>query len=56
MSASDQRCELRREGAGWVAVYDGDLVRLAPSKGTADLAVLLAAPRREVAAIDLARR
>ncbi|MBA3652779.1 MAG: AAA family ATPase [Actinobacteria bacterium] len=45
--------EMRREGSSWVARFDGTTVSIRASKGLRDLAVLLAAPCREVAAADL---
>ncbi|MGH9137901.1 MAG: ATP-binding protein, partial [Acidimicrobiales bacterium] len=46
--------ELRRRHDGWSACYDGKAVDLPPLRGIDDLAVLLARPAREVAAVDLA--
>jgi len=42
-----------RDGAMWTLTYGGVTVRMRDAKGLADLAVLLAAPGREVAAADL---
>ena len=44
----------RREGDGWLLRYAGREVRVRDAKGLRDLAVLLATPGREVAAVDLA--
>jgi hypothetical protein len=44
----------RKEGDGWAVRYDGRVSRLKDVKGLRDLAVLLAQPGREVAAVDLA--
>jgi len=44
---------LRRDGDVWTVVFGGRTVRLRDAKGLRDLAVLLAAPGREVAAVDL---
>jgi AAA ATPase domain len=43
----------RREGALWTLAYGGVTVRMRDAKGLADLAALLAAPGREIAAADL---
>ncbi len=43
-----------REGDVWRIEYAGRTVRLADAKGIADLATLVAAPGREVSALDLA--
>jgi tetratricopeptide (TPR) repeat protein len=43
----------RREGEVWLLAWDGDELRLKPSKGLADLAVLLAAQGRQVPATTL---
>ncbi len=45
---------LRRDGDVWTATFDGRTVSLRDAKGLRDLAVLLPAPGREVAATDLA--
>ena len=42
-----------RDGALWTLIYGGTTVRMRNAKGLADLAVLLAAPGREVPAADL---
>jgi tetratricopeptide (TPR) repeat protein len=42
-----------RDGALWTLSYGGQTVRIRDAKGLADLAVLLAAPGREVPAADL---
>lgn len=44
---------LRREGEFWTIAFDGAVTRLKDSKGLRDIAVLLAVPGREVAALDL---
>ncbi len=43
----------RRDGDVWTVGFGGRIVRLRDAKGLRDLAVLLAAPGREVAAADL---
>ena len=43
----------RREGDVWAVTYDGRTIRLRDSKGLRYLRLLLAAPGREVAAVDL---
>ena len=43
----------RREGALWTLSYGGVTVRMRDAKGLADLAPLLAAPGREISAVDL---
>ncbi|HLU55109.1 MAG TPA: hypothetical protein VKZ81_06575 [Pseudonocardia sp.] len=43
----------RREGAVWTLAFEGVTVRLPDSKGLRDLAVLLAAPGRELHAAEL---
>ena len=50
---AEPRAELRRTGALWSASFDGRTAHLPDLKGLADLAVLLAHPGREVAALDL---
>lgn len=45
--------ELRREGPSWTARFGGVEARVKDSKGLRDLAVLLAAPGREVPAAEL---
>lgn len=45
--------ELRRDVGGWTVTFDGRTSHLAAAKGIDDLAVLLAQPHREVAALDL---
>ncbi len=42
-----------RDGESWVIAYAGREVRLAHAKGLADLATLLNAPGRDIAALDL---
>ena len=42
-----------RDGALWTLAYGGVTVRMRDAKGLADLAVLLAAPGRQVPAADL---
>ena len=42
-----------RDGALWTLSYGGTTVRMSNAKGLADLAVLLAAPGREIPAADL---
>jgi predicted ATPase len=54
IAASEQTAELRRAGRLWRATFAGTTVHLPDSKGMRDLAVLLARPGREVAALDLA--
>ncbi|HLF99599.1 MAG TPA: AAA family ATPase [Acidimicrobiia bacterium] len=44
----------RREGAQWALTYAGRSVHVRDLKGLHDLATLIAAPDREVAAVDLA--
>jgi len=44
----------RRDGEYWTIAYGGAVVRMKDSKGLRDVAVLLAHPGREIAAIDLA--
>lgn len=44
---------LRTEGAVWAVTFDGRTVRVGDRKGMTDLAALLAAPGREIAAMDL---
>ena len=44
----------RREDGVWALGFDGELVRLKDAKGLRDLAVLLARPGHEIAAVDLA--
>jgi len=45
--------EMRRAGTTWTLVHDGASASVRDSKGVRDLAILLAAPNREVAAADL---
>jgi len=47
------RATLRREGEYWSIVFDGDAFRLRDSKGLRHLSVLLAAPGREIHALEL---
>jgi pimeloyl-ACP methyl ester carboxylesterase len=44
---------LRRDGEYWTVVYDGQVATLRDTKGLGDLAHLLAAPGREIHALDL---
>ena len=44
----------RRDGELWVLQFEGREVRLPDAKGLRDLALLVAAPGREIAALDLA--
>ena len=44
----------RRDGELWVLRFEGREVRLPDAKGLRDLALLVAAPGREIAALDLA--
>ena len=53
-AAAVQSAELALVGTLWRASYAGTTVHLPDSKGVRDLAVLLAQPGREVAALDLA--
>jgi pimeloyl-ACP methyl ester carboxylesterase len=53
--AIEQANVLRRDGEYWTAAYGGLVVTLRDSKGLRDLARLLAAPRRELHVLDLAR-
>jgi len=46
----------RREGEYWTVAFDGVVARLKDSKGLRDIALLLATPGREVAALDLVAR
>jgi tetratricopeptide (TPR) repeat protein len=50
----DHAGTFRREGAVWELDYGGRLVRIPHGRGLADLAVLLAAPGRAIAATELA--
>ncbi len=50
----EQSAELRRTGGLWQVSFAGTTVHVPDSKGMRDLAVLLAHPGREVAALDLA--
>lgn len=45
---------LQREGDYWTIVFDGDALRLKSTKGLSYLAQLLASPRREFLALELA--
>jgi AAA ATPase domain len=47
------RATIRREGEYWSIVFDGDAFRLKDSKGLRHLSVLLAAPGREIHALEL---
>ena len=49
-----QSSEFRRDGGVWTLVFAGRRAQLRDAKGLRDLAVLLAAPGREVAATELA--
>ena len=51
--AARHRGDLRPDGAMWTLAYGGVTVRMRDAKGLSDLAVLLAAPGREVTAADL---
>lgn len=51
--ASAERAGFVREGRLWHLDFRGDRVTIADSKGMRDLAVLLAAPRRDVHVLDL---
>jgi tetratricopeptide (TPR) repeat protein len=59
LQAEDQarpdRPRLRRDGEDWLLSMGAQTVRLRHSKGMAQLAVLLANPGREIAAVELAR-
>jgi len=46
----------RNEGEYWTVVFAGEVARLKDSKGLRDIALLLASPNREIAAVDLAAR
>jgi hypothetical protein len=48
--------QLRRDGSAWTLDFGGTPVTVRDAKGIRDLAVLLAAPGREVAAADLVAR
>jgi len=50
----DQDNEFHRDGELWVLRFAGRAVRLPDAKGVRDLAQLLRAPGREIAALDLA--
>jgi hypothetical protein len=52
--AGEQAAELHRTGALWRLRFAGSTVHVPDGKGMRDLAVLLAGPGREVAALDLA--
>lgn len=52
--AAAEGAELRRAGELWLVTFAGTSAHVPNSKGMADLAVLLAQPGREVAALDLA--
>jgi tetratricopeptide (TPR) repeat protein len=52
--ARPDRPRLRRDGEDWVLSMGAQTVRLRHSKGMAQLAVLLANPGREIAAVELA--
>lgn len=49
----DVRNQLLRSGDVWTARFDGDVVRVRDTKGTRDIARLVAAPRRELHVLDL---
>jgi len=46
----------RREGEFWTVSFDGSTAHLKDSKGLGDIAVLMARPGREIAALDLIGR
>jgi hypothetical protein len=52
-SARDEPSAFRRDGEVWTLVFAGRHAQLRDAKGLRDLAVLLTAPGREVAAVDL---
>jgi hypothetical protein len=52
-TGSGEPCEFRRDGEVWTLIFAGRRAQLRDAKGLRDLAVLLAAPGREVAAADL---
>lgn len=52
--AIEQANVLRRDGEYWTVAYDGMVVTLRDTKGMRDIARLLASPRRELHALDLA--
>jgi len=49
----ETRATFRREGEYWSIVFDADAFRLRDSKGLRHLSVLLAAPAREIHALEL---
>ena len=53
-SAGTELGVLRRDGATWLAVWDGREARVADGKGMRDCAALLAAPGRELHVLELA--
>ena len=53
VSGRGEASELRRDGEVWTLVFAGRAAQLRDAKGLRDLAVLLAAPGQEVAAVDL---
>lgn len=53
-AAAADRAVFRKEGATWTLAYGGKQVVMRDSKGLRDLALLLAAPGRPHAAVDLA--
>ena len=52
--AGPDRPRLRRDGQDWLLTMGGRTTRLRPSKGLAQLAVLLANPGQQISAIELA--
>jgi hypothetical protein len=52
--AGPDRPRLRRDGQDWLLTMGGRTTRLRPSKGLAQLAVLLANPGQEISAVELA--
>ena len=51
--AIDQKNLLRRDGEYWTVAYDGLVATLRDTKGVRDLALLLAAPNRELHVLDI---
>src|SRR5829696_422461 len=52
--ADPDRLRLRRDGQDWLLTMDGRTTRLRPSKGLAQLAVLVANPGQQISAVELA--
>jgi tetratricopeptide (TPR) repeat protein len=52
--AGPERPRLRRDGQDWLLTVGARSIRLRPSKGLAQLAVLLANPGQEISAVELA--